>query len=197
MRLMMTKTSQEIQDLKSFRLPPNFRGRSALLVQLWWIVQASFFRCSPQAMYGFRRWLLRCFGAHVGKGVLIRPSVTVTYPWKVTFNDYAWIGDNVVIYSFAEISIGVNAVVSQKCYLCAGSHNYSSPTFDIYSKPIVIENEAWLATDVFVAPGVTVGHGCVVGARSSIFSDLPPMMICIGTPARPVKPRIAEVSLKS
>ena len=190
----MSINSKPIQDLKNFKLPANFRGRSALAVQLWWLVQAVFFRTSPQALYGYRRWLLRCFGASIGKGVLIRPSVTVTYAWKLRIKDYAWIGDNVVIYSFAEITIGANAVVSQKCYLCAGSHDYSSATFDIYSKPVVIENEAWLATDVFVAPGVIVGRGCVVGARSSVFSDLPPMMICTGAPARPVKPRLLEIN---
>ncbi len=193
----MSIASQEVQDLKNFRLPPNFRGRSVFMVQCWWLVQASFFRWSPQALYGFRRWLLRCFGAHIGQGVLIRPSVIVTYPWKVCINDYAWVGDNVVIYSFAEIVIGKNAVVSQKSYLCAGSHDYLSSTFDIYSKPILIEDEAWLATDVFVAPGVTVGRGCVVGARSSVFSNLPPMMICIGTPARPIKPRLNKNKLSS
>src|ERR1700722_18454316 len=69
-----------VQDLKSFRLPPNFRGRSGLMVQLWWLVQATLFRGSPQIMYGFRRWLLRRFGARIGKGVIIRPTVPIPFP---------------------------------------------------------------------------------------------------------------------
>jgi putative colanic acid biosynthesis acetyltransferase WcaF len=119
----------------------------------------------------------------------------VVYPWKVVINDYAWIGDDVVIYSFAKITIGENAVVSQKSYLCAGTHDYSSPHFDIDARPIVIGKKAWLATDVFVAPGITIGDGAVIGARSSVFSDMPPMMVCVGSPARPIKPRvtIAEI----
>ena len=69
-----------IQDLKTFKLPPDFRGRSGVVVQLWWFVQATLFRGSPQVMYGFRRWLLRLFGAQIGKGVIVRPSVTIPYP---------------------------------------------------------------------------------------------------------------------
>ncbi len=187
---MREEPSAGIQRLNDFRLPPNFRGRSGLAVQLWWVVQATLFRGSPQFLYGFRRWLLRRFGARIGKGVIIRPTVSIPYPWKLNIGDYAWIGDDVVLYCFAEITIGKNAVVSQKSYLCAGTHDYRSPTFDIQAFPIVIEEEAWVASDVFVAPGVTVGRGAVVGSRSSVFSDLPDMMVCIGSPARPIHPRI-------
>jgi putative colanic acid biosynthesis acetyltransferase WcaF len=179
-----------VQDLERFRLPENFRGRSGFTVQMWWLVQATLFRGSPQVMYPFRRWLLRIFGAQIGKGVIIRPTSTFTYPWKVTIGDYSWIGDDVVIYSLAEITIGRNVVVSQKSYLCAATHDYRSPTFDIEGLPINIENESWLGADVFVAPGVTVGRGAVVGARSSVYSDLPPMMICVGAPARPCRARL-------
>lgn len=179
-----------VQDLKSFRLPPNFRGRSGLIVQLWWLVQATLFRASPQVMYGFRRWLLRRFGAQIGAGVRIRPSVSIPYPWKLQIGDYSWIGDHAVLYTFANITIGRNAVISQKSYLCAGTHDYRSASFDIQAFPIVIEDEAWLAADVFVAPGVTVGKGAVVGSRSSVFGDLPQMMVCLGSPARPVRARL-------
>ena len=179
-----------IQDLKTFRLPPNFRGRSGLAVQLWWLVQSTLFRASPQVMYGFRRWLLRCFGAQIGEGVIVRPSVKVPYPWKLKIGDHSWIGDDAVLYSFATITIGKNAVVSQKSYLCAGTHDYRSPGFDIQAFPIVIEDEVWVAADVFVAPGVTIGRGAVVGSRSSVFSNLPEMMVCVGSPARPVHPRL-------
>jgi putative colanic acid biosynthesis acetyltransferase WcaF len=179
-----------VQNLKSFRLPPNFRGRSALMVQLWWLVQATLFRGSPQVLYGFRRWLLRRFGAQIGEGVIIRPSATLTYPWRVKIGDHSWIGDNVVLYSFAEIVIGKDVVISQKSYLCAGTHDYRSQDFAIQALPIVIEDEAWVAADVFVAPGVTVGKGTVVGSRSSVFTNLPRMMVCVGCPARPVRSRV-------
>jgi putative colanic acid biosynthesis acetyltransferase WcaF len=179
-----------VQDLKSFRLPPNFRGRSGLMVQLWWLVQATLFRGSPQIMYGFRRWLLRRFGAQIGEGVIIRPTATLTYPWRVKIGDHSWIGDDVVLYSFAEIVIGKDVVISQNSYLCAGTHDYRSRDFAIQALPIVIEDEAWVAADVFVAPGVIVGKGTVVGSRSSVFTSLPSMMVCVGCPARPVHSRV-------
>src|SRR6185437_4485627 len=121
------------QDLKQFKVSSNFRGRSGLTVQLWWLVQAVLFHPSPQILYGWRRFLLRLFGAKIGKQVIIRPSATITYPWKVSIGDYSWIGDNVELYSLGNITIGANAVVSQRSYLCAGTHNYQSIAFDIYS----------------------------------------------------------------
>ena len=184
------------QQLNTFKLPPDFRGKPGWYVQLWWIVQALLFRPSPQFMYGWRRFLLRCFGAKVGKGVIIRPTVHTQFPWKVTIGDYSWIGDGVVLYSLGEITIGRNACVSQKSYLCAGTHDYAQPDFPILSKPVTIEDECWLATDVYVAPGVTIGRGTVVGARSSVFKSLPAGMICMGSPAKVVKPRGKEGEVK-
>jgi putative colanic acid biosynthesis acetyltransferase WcaF len=178
-----------IQNLSSFRLPAGFRGRSAIAVQLWWLVQSTVFRWSPQFAYGFRRWLLRRFGANIGRGVLIRPTVSITYPWKLSIGDYAWVGDHVVLYTLGEIEIGANAVVSQQSHLCTGSHDYSRPDFPIYAQKITVEPEAWVATQVFVAPGVTIGQGAVIGARSSVFADMPAGMICIGSPCNPVNKR--------
>jgi putative colanic acid biosynthesis acetyltransferase WcaF len=177
------------QSLDKFDIPKGFRGRGIFTVQLWWVVQSTIFAGSPQFLYRWRRFILRLFGAKIGKNVIIRPSVKVTYPWKLKIGDYAWIGDNVELYTLGEITIGKNAVVSQKSYLCTGSHDYQAEAFDIYAKPIVIEDEAWVATDVYIAPGVTIGKGAVIAARSSVYKNMPEGMICIGNPAVPVKPR--------
>jgi putative colanic acid biosynthesis acetyltransferase WcaF len=179
------------QDLAAFRLPAGFRGRPAWFVQLWWLVQASLFARSPQLLYGWRRFLLRRFGARIGEGAIIRPSVRITYPWKLSIGAHAWIGDDVVLYTLGDIAIGANAVVSQNSYLCTGSHDYRSIAFDIFARPITIEPEAWLATDVYVAPGVTIGRGAVIGARSSVFADIPGGVIARGVPARVVRRREA------
>ncbi len=181
-----------LQALDRFKLPDNFRGKAGWYVQLWWFVDTLFFKTSPQILYGWRRFLLRLFGAEVGKGVIIRPSATITYPWKVRIGNYSWIGDNVELYSLGEIEIGKNVVISQKSYLCAASHDYTKEDFPIWSKKITIEDECWLATDVFVAPGVTIQKGTVVGARSSVFNDLPANKICLGTPAKPIKNRMEK-----
>jgi putative colanic acid biosynthesis acetyltransferase WcaF len=179
----------QTQQLNNFKLPKNFRGRNAFIVQLWWLVQGTLFKMSPQFLYGFRRFLLRLFGAKIGKKVILRPTVTVTYPWKVSIGDYSWIGDDVVLYSLGEIKIGKNVVVSQRSYLCTGSHDYLQPNFPIFAKKIIIEDESWLATDVFVAPGIQIGKETVVGSRSSVYKDLPEGYICYGNPAKPIKKR--------
>lgn len=177
------------QNLKNFKPPKNFRGKSKWTVQVWWIVDAVFFKCSPQIMYGWRRFLLKAFGAKIGKGVIVRPSAQITYPWKVSIGDYSWIGDDVVLYSLGEIEIGNNTVISQRSYICTGSHHYNSESFEIYAEKITIGHKCWLATDVYVAPSITIGDFTVVGARSSVFSDLPSNKVCVGSPAKPIKDR--------
>ena len=178
------------QRLDQFVLPRDFRGRPAWFVQLWWIVQGSLFRHSPQVLYGWRRFLLRLFGAKIGKAVNIRPSATVTYPWKLTIGNHSWVGDDTTLYTLGQIVIGDNACVSQRSYICGASHDCKKPTFDIYAKQVTIEAEAWVAAGCFVAPGVTVGRGSVVGAGSVVTRDVPPMMICAGNPARVIRPRV-------
>ncbi len=174
----------ERQDLSRFRLPPGFRGRSGAIVFLWQIVQGSLFACSPQFAYGWRRLLLRAFGAQVGRAVIVRPSARITYPWKFTIGDYAWIGDHAELYSLGPISIGAHSVVSQRAHLCAGTHDYRSIDFAIQGPPIRIGSEVWIATDVFVAPGVSIGDGAVIGARSSVFDDIEAGAIAFGSPAK-------------
>jgi putative colanic acid biosynthesis acetyltransferase WcaF len=183
-----------MQDLNGFSVPKGFRGGNAIKVQLWWAVQATLFAWSPQVLYRWRAFLLRLFGAKVGKGVVIRPSVKITYPWKLTLGDYSWVGDDAVLYTLGDITIGANSVVSQKCYLCTGSHDYMSAHFDINATPIVIGEKCWLATDVFVAPGVSIGDCTVVGARSSVFKSLPANAICRGNPAVVTRERVEKVT---
>ena len=176
-------------NLSRYSQPTDFRGKSKIYVQLWWLVQAILIGLSPQVFYGWRRFWLRMFGASIGKKVLVRPSVKITYPWKVSIGDHSWIGDDVVLYSLGEIEIGSNTVISQKSYLCTGSHDYTKETFDIFAKKITVGNGCWLATDVFVAPGINIGDGVVVGARSSVFKELKSNWIYKGSPAKAHKVR--------
>jgi putative colanic acid biosynthesis acetyltransferase WcaF len=184
------------QQLNKFTLPKNFRGKAGWYVQLWWIVQSLFFKTSPQFLYGWRRFLLRCFGAKIGKGVIIRPSTHIQFPWKVSIGDYSWIGDEVVLYSLGDIDIGNNVVISQRSYICTGTHDYTDLTFPISAQKIIIEEGCWLATDVYVAPNVIIGKGTVVGARSSVFKSLPAGKICVGSPAKPIKDRLLTAKVK-
>lgn len=177
------------QDLSLFKMPKGFRGKPGWYVQIWWLVQSTLFRLSPQFAYSYRAMLLRLFGAKVGKKTVIRPTAKITYPWKVEIQDNVWIGDDVVLYSLGSIKIGSNSVISQRSYICAGDHDYSDPSFPIRGIGISIGEECWLATDTFVAPGVTIAKGVVTGARSSVFTNLPENTVCLGSPCKPVKIR--------
>jgi putative colanic acid biosynthesis acetyltransferase WcaF len=177
------------QDLSIFEVPQDFRGRSKVQIQLWWFVQATFFRLSPQFLYEWRNFLLRLFGAKIGKGVKIRPTSKITYPWNLEIGNHSWIGDECTIYNLARIQIGNNVALAHKVYLCTGMHDICDITFRIFAEEIIINDEVWLPNDVFVGPGVTIGTGVVVGTRSTVLKDLPEGMICYGHPAIPVKPR--------
>jgi putative colanic acid biosynthesis acetyltransferase WcaF len=171
-------------DLGLFSTDSSFRGRSALVVQLWWIVQDWLIRPSPQFMYGWRRYWWRLFGAKLGAGVLIRPTARVQYPWKVTVGDRSWIGDQAELYSLGEIEIGKDAVISQHNYLCAGSHDHCQIDFPLVAKKIRVEDQVWIASGCFIAPGVTIGRGSIVAARSVVLEDVPPEKIYGGHPAK-------------
>lgn len=168
------------------------RGRSGWFVLLWWLVQGSLFRFSLHPMYRWRNFLLRIFGAHVGKGVQIRSTATFTYPWKVTIGDYSWIGDHAEFYSLDHIEVGEHCVVSQHCYLCTGTHNIHDPKFGLTTKPIKISDGAWIASDVFVNPGITIGVMSIVAARSTVTRDVSSNEIHAGTPARFMKYRFED-----
>nr|WP_253274346.1 hormogonium polysaccharide biosynthesis acetyltransferase HpsU [Myxosarcina sp. GI1] len=174
--------AKPLVDLRLYDSSQCDRGRANWYVILWWLVQAIAFPLSLHNLNGFRCWLLRLFGATVGKGVIIRPTARFTYPWNVTIGDFSWIGDDVVLYSVDRIEIGCHAVVSQKSYLCTGSHDINKISFDLIIKPIHIGNGAWIATDCFVGAGVTIGANSVIGARSSVFRDIPNRQIAWGTP---------------
>ena len=178
------------QDLQKFTVPKTFRGKSKITVQLWWIVQGTLFALSPQFFYGWRRFLLRSFGAKIGKGVLLRSTVKVTYPWNIEIGDYSWIGEDNVLYSLGKIKIGSNVALAHKVYINTGGHEYDKISFDIFCEPVVIEDECWLTKDVYVAPGVTIGKGSIIAARSSVLKSMPGGKICVGTPAIAIKDRI-------
>ncbi len=179
-------------DLRKYDQSQFERGRPNWVIILWWLVQAIAFPLSLHNFNGFRALLLRLFGAKIGKDVVIRPTARFTYPWKVAIGDYSWIGDDVVLYSIDRITIGSHCVVSQESYLCTGSHDITDSTFRLITAPITIGNGVWIATDCFVAPGVTIGANSVIGARSSVFRNIPLQQIAWGTPCIPRQPRIMK-----
>ena len=157
---------------------------------LWMVVGGVLFRCSFHNWYAWRRFVLRCFGATVGPGVRVRPSVRVEMPWNVELGERAIVGDYAILYSLGKITVGPLSVISQYAHLCAGTHDHTKRSFPLLCPPVTVGREAWVAADAFVGPGVTVGDRSIVGARSSVFSDVPPDVIVGGNPAKVLKPRV-------
>lgn len=156
----------------------------------WGVVWQLLFRPSPRVAHGWRCALLRLFGARLGIGVHVYPSARVWAPWNLEMGDGACLADDVDCYSVARISVGARTTVSQYSYLCTASHDHALRDMPLVTAPIVLGSDVWVTADVFVGPGVTVGDGSVVLARSSVVRDLPPWTVCAGVPARPQRPRV-------
>ena len=156
---------------------------------LWGLVSLLLFRPSPRVFHGWRRFLLRRFGAKVGKGARIQPSCKIWAPWNLEVGDYGCLSHQVDCYCVDRVKIGAHATVSQYSYLCTATHDDSDPHMQLVTAPIVVGDQAWVCADVFVGPGVSIGEGAVVGARSGVFDDIPEWKVCVGTPARPLRDR--------
>jgi putative colanic acid biosynthesis acetyltransferase WcaF len=130
---------------------------------------------------------LRLFGAKIGEEVVIRANVNITFPWRLSVGDYVWIGEEATILSLAQVVIESNVCISQRAYLCAGSHDFRSLTFDLQTKPITIRSGSWIAAMAFVGQGVEVGEGSVVSAGSILLESVPARSFVRGNPGVVVK----------
>ena len=168
---------------------PSFSVSNRLGRIMWTVVSGLFFRFSPQPLYGFRSFLLRIFGARVGQRVHVYPKVKIWAPWNLILGDECGIADGVTLYSQGLITIGYRAVISQGAHLAAGTHDYTLPGFPLITKPIIIKDHVWIAAEAFINPGIMIGEGCVIGARSVVTKDMPAWMVCAGHPCKPLKER--------
>ncbi|MFA6961789.1 MAG: hypothetical protein WC205_13630 [Opitutaceae bacterium] len=168
-----------------------FPRREVVLRTVWFIVQATLFRWSPRPFHGFRARLLRFFGADIPapSQVVVFPTAKITFPWKLHLEPRSMIGPEVIVYNLAPITLRYGANLSQRVHLCAGSHDITLWSMPLDARPIEIGANAWVAADVFVGPGITIGELAVIGARSVVVKDQPARMICAGNPCRPLKPR--------
>lgn len=167
--------------------PHGIQNKIARL--LWGFVWTVFYRPSPRPLHAWRRFLLRLFGAKVGAGAHPYPTARVWGPWNLEMAPGSCLGDRVDCYNVARITLGANVTISQYTYLCAASHDYEDPRMPLTVAPIVIGADVWVCACAFVGPGVTIGEGSVVGARSSVFSDVEAWAVVAGTPARFIKKR--------
>lgn len=169
---------------------PSFAMRNRLLRAAWnpaWFLLASW---TPPALHPWRRFLLRLFGADLAPRCDVRGSARIWYPPNLRLARGALIAERVDCYNMAMVSLDEGALVSQGAHLCTGNHDIDAASFQLIAKPIHLGRRSWVAADAFVAPGVTLGEGAVLGARAAAFKDLQPWTLYIGNPAQPKRMRL-------
>lgn len=173
----------------------NFdRGAGVLRESLWLLVNSILFRLCPVSFSRLKCTALRLFGARIGRNVTIKPRVAITFPWKLIIGDHVWLGEDCWLQNLERISIGSHVCISPRAFLCTGSHNYKTTTFDLIVQPIRVEDGAWIAAGAWVGPGVTIGTHAVLAAGSFTSQNLEPYAIYRGNPAVFVKKRIVVSS---
>jgi putative colanic acid biosynthesis acetyltransferase WcaF len=173
----------------TFREARSFTWSNILFRALWLTAWRGLAAWTPPQFHPWRRMLLRLFGAKIGRGALIWPSARIWYPPNLAMGDYSVLGWRTECYCMAPVIIGTRAVISQYAQLIAGSHDIDDPNFQLIAKPIHIGDYAWIALGAFVAPGVTVGAGAVLGAHALAFKDLEPWTIYVASPAQALRKR--------
>jgi putative colanic acid biosynthesis acetyltransferase WcaF len=179
-------------DLGNYRNPEYDPGRGLLVRALWYVISLVVFE---SGWFPFRRLkapLLRWFGAKLGQGVRIKPHVRIKYPWRFTAGEHCWIGQEVWIDNVSDVQLGSHVCLSQRVYLCTGSHDHRSPGFELITKPIRIGNGAWLGAGCLIVRGLSVGANSLVAGGSVVTKDVPPAMIVAGNPAKPIGPRYEQ-----
>jgi putative colanic acid biosynthesis acetyltransferase WcaF len=168
----------------TIRSYPNLRNKVART--LWAVVWALLFRPSPTPFFWWRRFLLRLFGAEIGKGAHPYSSARIWAPWNLVMKAGSCLAAGVDCYCVDRIVLGRNSVVSQRAFLCTATHDHREPGFRLMTGPVIIGENAWVAAEAYIGPGVTVGAGAVAGARAVVVRNVPPGVVVVGNPARVV-----------
>lgn len=164
------------------------------LHRLMWQI-CCFLLFKPFCLPIFKRWrifILKCWGAKIGKGSVVHASANIWAPWNLSLGQRTCIGPHTIIYNPGKIILGNKVTVSQYAYLCTATHAYETELFTLYWKDIIINDRVWVAADAFIGPGVCIGEGAVVGARAAVFKDVLPWTVVGGNPAKYIKDRIIK-----
>ena len=178
-------SKKPIVDVKKNRRSQQW-SRRELAGRLLWTLVFPLFRLSPRLLWGWRRLLLRTFGAHIGPEVQINPTVRVTIPWNLNIGEECALGDGAILYALGPIKIGARVTISQGAHLCAGTHEWRCTDMPLVRSPIQVESDVWICADAFIGPNVKLGRGAIVGARAVAVRDVPSGVIVAGNPAREI-----------
>lgn len=170
------------QNLEAYKPAQLERGRNKIVELLWIILEALLITSWIPGSW-HRLVILRIFGAKIGKGVVFKSGIHVKFPWKLQIGNHSWVGERVWIDNLEHVSIGANVCLSQGVYLCTGSHDWHSETFDLITKSIDIQDGAWIAANASVGPGVVIAEGAVLTLGSVANKSLEAGGIYTGNPA--------------
>jgi len=166
-------------------------------IRITWNLCWSLATLLPRQLSDIRIVLLRIFGAKIGKKCLIDHGVKIWIPWNLNIENFVAIGRYVEIYNYGMVTIGTMTVISQYSYLCTGSHEYENPYMPLIWDKIIIGSECWIAAGTCILPGVIIGNGSVIGAKSLVTKNMPEWMVCAGHPCKPIKIRKLNKPLDS
>lgn len=163
------------------------RGAPQWKEAAWMVVKILFFLNPFPWPSQLRAALLRLFGARIGERATIRSGVNVTFPWRIEMGNDVWLGEEVVLLSLAPITIENDVCISQRAFLCTGSHDFRKTTFDLVTNPIMVRKGSWIAAQGFIAPGVEIGTGCLISGGSVVLDSVPAHSLVRGNPGVVVK----------
>ncbi|RIV21225.1 colanic acid biosynthesis acetyltransferase WcaF [Fibrisoma montanum] len=158
-------------------------------VLLWFLANTVFLNNYLPIPVAVKAFILRVFGAKIGKGVMIKPAVNIKYPWLLVVGNYVWIGEKVWIDNLSEVTIGDNVCLSQGAMLLTGNHDYRLPTFDLTTRPITLDEGVWIGAQSVVCPGIRCHSHAVLAVGSVATRPLEAYGIYQGNPAVWVRKR--------
>jgi putative colanic acid biosynthesis acetyltransferase WcaF len=177
-------------DLSKFN--NNWYNPGSAIKRMSWYFLSSIFFETAFPLSGFKIFLLKAFGSRIESGVVIKPRVRIKYPWKLSIGENSWIGEQVWIDNLDQVTIGKNCCLSQGSFLLCGNHDYKKSSFDLITKPIVLEDGSWIGAKSTVCPGVTIHTHAVLSVGSVATTDLLAYSIYQGVPALKIRERVIE-----
>jgi len=184
--------SKKTTDISHYNVG-NYQPKRGFVIRgLWFLVNILFFKSYIFPFYGFKRFLLRLFGAKVEKGVIIKPNVNIKYPWLLSIGSYTWIGESSWIDNLVQVQIGAHVCISQGALLLTGNHNYKKVTFDLIPGEIILENGVWIGAKSVVCPGVRCFSHSVLSVGSVAVKNMEAYHVYQGNPATKVRKRLIK-----
>lgn len=178
-----------ISKLSTFKNPEYSTGASLFKRLAWFITSSLIINSYCPVPMAIKAFVLKLFGAKIGKGVIIKPKLNIKHPWLLSIGNHTWLGENVWIDNLVQVSIGNNCCLSQGAMLLTGNHNYNKSSFDLITGKILIEDGAWVGAKAIVCPGVTMASHSILAVASVATKNTEAYGVYQGNPAVKIKER--------